>query len=89
MAATLSRASNLDIHEVPDGYIVYDSGRDRVHYLNKTAAIIFEFCDSKLEPKDIVERVATAFDLIPSVHAEIRACLDLLLKEGLVVSSSK
>jgi hypothetical protein len=89
MSATLSRASNLDIHEVPDGYIVYDNARDRVHYLNNTAAIIFEFSGNKLEPDDVVRRVAKAFDLGPSAHAEIRAALDLLLKEGLVLSSSK
>lgn len=87
MSATLSRATGLDVHDVPDGYIVYDNARDRVHYLNETAAIIFEFCDSKLELEDVVERVATAFDLGPSVHAEIRASLDLLIKEGLVLSS--
>ncbi len=89
MPATLSRASDLDVHEVPDGYIVYDNVRDRVHYLNETAAIIFEFCDSKLGPEDVVGRVAKAFDLGPSALAEIRACLDLLLKEGVIVSSSK
>ena len=87
MSATLSRATDLDVHEVPDGYIVYDNARDRVHYLNETAAIIFEFCDSKLELEDVVGRVAKAFDLGPSAHAEIRASLDLLIKEGLVLSS--
>jgi hypothetical protein len=87
MSATLSRATDLDVHEVPDGYIVYDNARDRVHYLNETAAIIFEFCDSKLELEDVVERVARAFDFGPSVHAEIRACLDLLIKEGIVLYS--
>jgi len=89
MSATLSRASNLDVHEVPDGYIVYDNARDRVHYLNKTAAIIFEFCDNKLDMDEVVGRVAKAFDLGPSAHAEIRVGLDLLLREGLVLSSSK
>jgi hypothetical protein len=88
MSALLSRTSDLDVHEVPDGYIVYDNARDRVHYLNNTAAIIFEFCGSKLEPDDVVRRVAKAFDLDPSAHAEIRAAIDLLLKEGLVLSSS-
>ena len=87
MSTTLSRASDLDVHEVPDGYIVYDNARDRVHYLNETAAIIFEFCDSKLEPEDVVRRVAKAFDLGQSSHAEIRASLDLLIREGLVLSS--
>jgi Coenzyme PQQ synthesis protein D (PqqD) len=88
MSAMLSRANDLDIHEVPDGYIVYDNARDRVHYLNSTAAIIFELCGSKLDPDDVVRRVAKAFDLGPSAHAEVRAALDLLLKEGLVLSSS-
>ena len=89
MSEVLSRAGNLDVHEVPDGYIVYDTARDRVHYLNKTAAIIFEFCDSQLELDEIVARVAKAFDLGPTAHAEIRAGVDSLLKEGLVLSSTK
>ena len=89
MNAAGAQADNLEVHDVPDGYIVYQSERDRVHYLNKTAAIIFEFCDGKRQPEDIIARVAKAFELGPSAHDEIRAGLDLLLKEGLVQSSSK
>ncbi len=89
MNAVMMQAENLEVHDVPDGYIVYQSDRDRVHYLNKTAAIIFELCDGKREPDDIVARVAKAFELGPSAHDEIRAGLDSLLKEGLVQSSSK
>ena len=85
----VSQASNLEIHKVPDGYIVYQTERDRVHYLNKTAAIIFELCDGRREADDIVERVAKAFDLGPSAHKEIRAGFDSLVKEGLVLSPSK
>jgi hypothetical protein len=87
--AMLTQASNLEVHNVPDGYIVYQTERDLVHYLNETAAIIFEFCDGKREPEDIIARVAKAFDLGPSAHDEIRAGLDSLVKEGLVQSSSK
>jgi len=89
MSAVVVQASYLEVHEVPDGYIVYQNDRDRVHYLNKTAAIIFEFCDGKHEPDDIVARVAKAFELGPSAHDEIRAGLDSLVKEGLVLSPSK
>jgi hypothetical protein len=85
----LAQADNLEVHEVPDGYIIYQSQQDRVHYLNKTAAIIFEFCDGSLETDDIVARVAKAFDLGTSGHAEIRAGLDSLVKEGLLQSPSK
>lgn len=89
MSTMVTQAINLDVHEVPDGYIVYQKERDRVHYLNKTAAIIFELCDGKHEPDDIVARVAKVFELGPSAHDEIRAGLDSLVNEGLVLSSSK
>jgi hypothetical protein len=84
----IMQASNLEIHEVPDGYIVYQKERDRVHYLNKTAAIIFEFCDGRREPQDIIEHVARTYALDPSAHDEIRAALDSLVQEELVLSSS-
>jgi hypothetical protein len=89
MSAIVVQARNLEIHQVPDGYIVYQSERDRVHYLNKTAAIIFEFCDGVHEADDIVARVAMAFELPPSAHDEIRAGLESLVKEGLVLFPSK
>jgi hypothetical protein len=89
MSTPVMQATNLEVHEVPDGYIVYQTERDRVHYLNKTAAIIFEFCDGVHETDDIVARVAMAFELGPSAHDEIRAGLDSLVKEGLVLSPSK
>jgi coenzyme PQQ synthesis protein D (PqqD) len=89
MSGVLIQANNLEVHDLPDGYIVYQAERDRVHYLNQTAAVIFEFCDGKHEPDEIVAHVAKAFELSPSAHDEIRAGLDSLLKEGLVQSSSK
>ena len=89
MSSMVVQAGDLEIHQVPDGYIVYQSDRDRVHYLNKTAAIIFEFCDGSHEADDIVARVAKAFELGPSAHVEIRAGLESLIREGLLLSPSK
>jgi hypothetical protein len=89
MSGILKRASDLDVHEVVDGYIVYQGSRDNVCYLNKTAAIIFEFCDGNLQADDIVARVAKVFELGDSAHEEIRACIDSLVKEGLIQSDSK
>ena len=87
MTELISQADNLEVNEVPDGYIIYQSARDRVHYLNKTAAVVFELCNGKLDAQSIVARVAQAFELgESSADAEIAACLDSLLKEGLVQS---
>ena len=72
---------------MPDGYIVYQSSRDQVHYLNKTAAIVFEFCDGKRDADDIVRRVKEMFDLDGSADAEVRGCIEYLLKEGLIRST--
>lgn len=88
MSEVMTRANGLDVHEVPDGYIVYQESRDNVCYLNKTAAIIFEFCDGRLHSDEIVARVAKIFDLQGS-DAEIRCCLDSLVTQGLIQSSSK
>ena len=89
MQDTLARADNLEVHEVPDGYIIYQTARDRVHYLNKTAAVIFEFCDGNRGETDIVSRVANAFELPPRMHDEVATCLNLLIREGLLLPISK
>lgn len=88
MSEIMTRAPNLDVHEVPDGYIVYHGTRDNVCYLNKTAAIVFEFCDGKRDIDDIVARVERIFDLGVSAHDEIRACIGSLIKEGLIQSNA-
>jgi hypothetical protein len=83
------RAENLDVNEVPDGYVIYQTEADRVHYLNKTAAIVFELCDGARGPGDIVARVSKMFEVEGNADDEIEACVQSLLKEGLVLSRSK
>ena len=85
----LVRADGLDVNEVPDGYVIYQTAADRVHYLNKTAAIVFELCDGARGVDDIVARVSRMFELERTADGEIEACIQSLLKEGLVISRSK
>jgi hypothetical protein len=86
MGETLTRAEGLDVNEVPDGYIIYQTAADRVHYLNRTAAIVFELCDGERDRDDIVARVSQMFELKGTASSEIDACVQSLLKEGLVLS---
>jgi hypothetical protein len=83
------QASNLDVHEVPDGYIIYQTEQDRVHYLNKSAAVIFELCDGKRDADEIVALVADAFELDSSMTDEIRSGLASLVDQGLILSPSR
>jgi hypothetical protein len=89
MADVLMRAEGLDVNEVPDGYVIYQTETDRVHYLNKTAAIVFELCDGARGPQDIVARVSKMFEVEGTADGEIEACIQSLLKEGLVLSRSQ
>lgn len=88
MTDVLVRAEGLDVNEVPDGYVIYQTEADRVHYLNKTAAIVFELCDGARGADDIAARVSKMFELDGTVDGEIEACVQSLLKEGLVLSRS-
>ena len=63
MTEVLVRAEGLDVNEVPDGYVIYQTAADRVHYLNKTAAIVFELCDGARGADDIVARVSQMFEV--------------------------
>jgi hypothetical protein len=85
----LVRAEGLDVNEVPDGYVIYHVAADRVHYLNKTAAIVFELCDGNRAVDDIIARVGQMFEIEGKADIEIDACVRSLLKEGLVLSHRK
>jgi hypothetical protein len=81
----LVRSAGLDVNEVPDGYIIYQTASDRVHYLNNTAAIVFELCDGARDADDIVSSVKKMFE--GAAEGEVEACIQTLLKEGLVQRS--
>jgi hypothetical protein len=74
----------LETNEVTDGYIVYQPERDRVHYLNHTAAILLALCNGKSSVTDLPELLREAFGLPVPPAAEVRACLQQLVTEGLI-----
>ena len=78
------RAPDVILTEVVDGFVVYQQTRDRVHYLNQTAAIILELCDGSLSASDLAGFLARAFSLSAPPRAEVAACLTRLLDAGLL-----
>ncbi|MBV8399796.1 MAG: PqqD family protein [Acetobacteraceae bacterium] len=77
-------APDLELNEVADGYIVYQPDRDRVHYLNQTAAVVLELCNGGNAEADIPELVRLAWDLPEPPVEEVADCLKGLRKEGLI-----
>jgi hypothetical protein len=74
----------LRITPAENGYIVYDSGRERVHYLNHTAGIVMDLCTGENAAAEIVSLVAAAYGLKKPPTREINALLQQLSAEGLV-----
>jgi hypothetical protein len=78
------RAAGIELSEVTDGFLVYQPARDRVHYLNPTAALLLEICDGSLAASDLPPFLAAAFNLAAPPRDEVAACLVKLLAEGLM-----
>lgn len=84
---TPRRADALEVREVPDGFVVYDPARDRLHFLNGTAAFVLESCDGATPVKALPALVAAAFRLDADPVDEVGACVQRLLTEGLLVAA--
>ena len=77
-------AEGIDINEVEDGYVIYQSEKDKVHYLNKTAVLVLESCTGKNTQADITAIVKDAYGLDQAPEKEVADCLNTLKEEGLV-----
>ncbi len=78
------RVEGLEVHEVDDGFVVYQDSTDRVHYLNPTASVVFELCTGERSDADIEELVRVAWALREPPSEEVRACLAQLRSEGMI-----
>lgn len=79
------RSDAIDITPVADGYVVYNSARDLVHYLNHTAAMTLEFCDGQRTAAQIALLLAEIFPAAGEVHASVEQCISQLRDLGLVL----
>jgi hypothetical protein len=77
-------AEGIDINEVEDGYVIYQSEKDKVHYLNKTAVLVLEACTGKNSEAEITAIVREAYQLPEDPVNEVADCLNSLIQEGLV-----
>ena len=76
---------DLDVNEVPDGLIVYDIEKDRVHYLNATAAVVFCTCTGEFDEAGIAAQVQEAFGLEQPPLTETAECIATFADQGLLV----
>jgi acetoacetyl-CoA synthetase len=78
------RAEDIDMVEMADGFAVRRSARERVHFVNHTAAIVLELCDGTKTDAEIAGLVGRLYDLPQPPEAEVADCLAQFREEGLV-----
>lgn len=84
MAGGPRRADDIEVNEVADGFVVYDPARDRVHYLNHTAALVLEFCTGDNPPDEIARLLQVSYELPEPPGDVVADCLERFRAEGLV-----
>lgn len=78
------RADDIDMVETEDGVAIHRAGRERVHVVNPTAAIVLELCDGTKTDAEIADAVGRLYDLPQPPEAEVADCLVQFRAEGLV-----
>lgn len=81
---TPRQVAGLEVHDTDDGLVIYQMSADRVHYLNPSAAVIFELCTGEHTAEQIVDLVRIAWELDAPPSADVDACLAQLRGDGLV-----
>jgi hypothetical protein len=78
------QVSGLEINQTPDGWVIYQNETDRVHFLNPTAALIFELCNGRHTVMEMDTILSTAFALPAPMAEKVGLCVSSLVDQGLV-----
>ncbi len=73
---TARRDEHILVEDMTDEYVVYDLQRHKIHALNPTAAMIWQWCDGQTSPDALAQRLSDQLDL-PSDKAEALVQLGL------------
>lgn len=82
--ATFIHVEGCEAVETADGMVVYQTEIEKVHYLNPTAAIVFELCDGHQSKSVIAGFLQTTFELPEAPTKEVNTCIQNLLDEGVI-----
>lgn len=83
--ATFAVEAGHEVSQVPDGCVIYQSSRERVHFLNPTAVVVYELVAAGKPVREIVAFLEDAFALDQAPDEAVRACIESLSREQLIV----
>jgi hypothetical protein len=80
-----ARQDQLIVEDIDGELLVYDVARNRVHCLNRAAALIWRSCDGIATPEEIERRMLTMHGL-RFANGEVVDALEQLSDKGLLAS---
>jgi hypothetical protein len=83
-SATFKHAPGCELSHISEGFIVYRAETEKVHLLNPTAAIVYDLCGTGQSLPVIADFLQEKFSLAEPPLAEVGACIDNFLAEGLI-----
>lgn len=84
LTATFEQTPGGEVSQMPDGVVVYQADRERVHYLNPTASLVYDLCGDAGSVAAITAYLQEAFALAAPPTDEVSLCLEQLISEGLI-----
>lgn len=74
-----ARVENVSAEVVGSDYVLHDSATGQVHFLNQTAALVWDLCDGSRTLRDIATEVARLYQQpAESVVADVTRAVGLL-----------
>jgi coenzyme PQQ synthesis protein D (PqqD) len=68
--------SDLSVVEIEGEAVIYDEQTDKIHYLNRTATIVFNLCDGLSTIPQFSGEIAESFSLTPGeVERQVRSLI--------------
>jgi len=78
------KVAGLDVYPEADGYVVHQAEREKVHFLNHTAAFVLELCDGLHSAVEIRGIYRETFPPAADPERDVDAILGRFLEEGLI-----
>lgn len=80
--------SDLSVVEMEGEAVIYDELTGQIHYLNRTATIVFNLCDGQATIPEFSRDIADAFSLRqPEVERQVRSLIKNFREAGFLEGS--
>jgi hypothetical protein len=84
-SSTFSLTAGAETSFMADGIVIYQVSREKVHYLNPTAAIVYRLCGESASVEQIIDYLRRTFSLQEPPRIEVHQCIEQFLAEELIV----